>query len=72
MNFELLKARKELDLTQQEIADKAGTTRGRYNRIELEQTKATIEEAYKIADAVNKKVDEIFLIKDANKISKVV
>jgi DNA-binding XRE family transcriptional regulator len=61
VNFELLKARKEADFTQQGMESETGIKRQRYNRIELEKTKPTIDEAYIIAKVVNKKLEEIFL-----------
>jgi DNA-binding XRE family transcriptional regulator len=61
MNFELLKARKELSLTQADMERLTGIKRFRYNRIELDKIKPTINEVYAIAKVVNKKVEEIFL-----------
>ncbi len=70
MNFELLKARKESKLTQEELANLASIERNRYSRIELGKTKANIEEALKLAIVLNKKADEIFLVMNADNISK--
>jgi DNA-binding XRE family transcriptional regulator len=72
LNFELLKARKELGLTQEELASSIGMKRDRYNRIELGKTPASIEEALMLAKAVEKNVEEIFLPKNANMISKAI
>lgn len=61
MNFELLRARKEAGLTQQELAGMVGIERSTYTRIEQAKTIPFIDIAYKLAEVLNKPVEKIFL-----------
>jgi DNA-binding XRE family transcriptional regulator len=66
VNFELFKARKEKNLTQQQLADVATLKRSRYCRIELGKVEPTVWEAFKIATAVERNIDEIFLFSNVH------
>ena len=58
----LRRLRVELDLTQKEFAKLIDMPLSTYRKKERVETYFTIEEAYTIANAVSKSIDEIFLI----------
>ena len=58
----LRRLRGELDLTQKEFAKLIDMPLSTYIKKEKGETNFTIEEAYTIANAVSKSIDEIFLI----------
>ena len=58
----LRRLRGELDLTQKEFAKLIDMPLSTYRKKERGETYFTIEEAYTIANAVSKSIDEIFLI----------
>ena len=58
----LRRLRGELDLTQKEFAKLIDMPLSTYSKMEKGVTNFTIEEAYTIANAVSKTIDEIFLI----------
>ena len=57
----LRRLRVELDLTQKEFAKLIDMALSTYRKKEKGETNFTIEEAYTIANAVSKSIDEIFL-----------
>jgi DNA-binding XRE family transcriptional regulator len=61
MRFELLVLRKKAGLTQKQFAKKIGMKAERYCRIEREEVKPTVDEAFIIADAVGRDVRTLFL-----------
>ena len=58
----LRRLRVELDLTQKDFAKLIDMPLSTYRKKEKGETNFTIEEAYTIANAVSKSIDEIFLI----------
>ena len=58
---ELTKARKELNMTQEQVAKAVGIDRTAYTRIEGGKRKPTVDVALKIASLLGKKVEDIFL-----------
>lgn len=58
----LLEARKNLGLTQEQLASKVGINRASLSHIERGSRKPSLPLAIKLAAAVNKTVEEIFLI----------
>lgn len=67
MNLQLLIIRKQAGLTQKEFAEKVGIEPNRYSRIERDEIKPTIDEAFSIGDAFDCDPREIFLSKIAQK-----
>jgi putative transcriptional regulator len=61
MRQELYDARKEYGLTQEQLALASGIERTTYNRIERGTRKPDIDIALRIANALNKTVEDIFL-----------
>ena len=57
----LRRKREELDLTQKEFAKLIDMPLSTHRKKEKGETNFTIEEAYTIANAVSKTIDEIFL-----------
>ncbi|WP_083226907.1 MULTISPECIES: helix-turn-helix transcriptional regulator [Lysinibacillus] len=53
--------RKKLGLTQEALARECGVVRHTINCIENDKYDPTLELAFKIAKALNKKVDEVFI-----------
>lgn len=53
--------RKNLGMTQEELAKKCGVVRQTINCIENDKYDPTLELAFKIAKVLNKKVDEVFI-----------
>jgi len=60
MKSNLKKLRKEAGLTMQQLADKAGTSRGHIHALEKPHSSPTLETAYKVADAININIYEIW------------
>lgn len=56
----LIRKRKELDLTQVEVAEKLDITRAFYSHIETGTRNPTLKLAKKIADFFDMKIDDIF------------
>ena len=68
MRFELLRARKNAGMTQQQIAERIGIPRYKYSKIENGSQKSVdIDMAKTIARAFNVGLDDIFLPSDAQK-----
>lgn len=61
MSSKLLIARKEVGLTQEQVASAIGIDRSAYSRIENGIQKPSVDVALKIAILLGKKVEEIFL-----------
>lgn len=61
---ELIKARKQLNLTQQQVAIAVGIDRTAYSRIECGHRKPAVDVAIRIAALLGKQVEEIFLPDD--------
>ncbi len=53
----------ENEMTQQELADKAGVTRQTINAIEASKYSPSLALAFRIASIFDKKVDEVFWVK---------
>lgn len=64
MRKKLIAARKEANLTQQQMADLAGIDRSYYAHIERAARRPSLTVALKIAQVLGKRVEEIFLPSD--------
>lgn len=64
MRQQLIAARKEANLTQQELADLINIDRSYYAHIERGARRPSLMVALKIAQVLGKKVEEIFLPSD--------
>lgn len=51
------------EMTQQELADKVGVTRQTINALEAAKYSPSLELAFKIADAFNKPLEDVFKYK---------
>lgn len=60
MIYTVKQARVLRDLTQAQMAEKMGISRGTYRKIEENPKSATVEQAYKISDITGVNIDEIF------------
>jgi putative transcriptional regulator len=60
LNQNLIARRAKLNLTQQEVADRARITRSFYTRIECGSRSPSIAVAKRIADALKTTVDKLF------------
>lgn len=63
MTNSMRKRRRELDITQEELARMAGITRGYVVTLENKNRKPSVEVALKIANALDCDVEDIFLRK---------
>ena len=71
MRFELLRARKNAGMTQQQIAERVGIPRYKYSKIENGGQKSVdVEMARTIARTLNVSLEDIFLPDDAQKMRK--
>ncbi|WP_079480881.1 helix-turn-helix transcriptional regulator [Halobacillus salinus] len=57
---ELIQARKRLDLTQEQLAERVGLSRGYLSNVEKGNHNPSLETAKKLAKALNKTLDELF------------
>ncbi|MTI61981.1 MAG: helix-turn-helix transcriptional regulator [Firmicutes bacterium] len=70
MRTKLRTRRKELNLTQQEVADKVGIHRATYTNIENGKANPSFKTMQKIKKALNTEKDDIFLTKNVQKMNK--
>lgn len=62
MRVNMVNRRKELSLTQEEVANKSGIARTTYTNIELGDKNPSLAVALRLKKALNVKNDDIFLI----------
>jgi putative transcriptional regulator len=65
----LIKARKDLGLTQEEFAKRAKLSRPMYSNVERGAVSPSLPVAYRIAKTANKSMEEIFFGRNARKMS---
>lgn len=68
MRLELLVARKKAGMTQEQVATAVGIERTVYTRIELGKQTPSVDVAMAIARVFNKRVEDIFLPSNVDKI----
>jgi len=61
MDNRLREFRARLDLTQEDLADRAGVTRQTINAIEKERYDPSLELAFKLANIFGVKIEELFV-----------
>lgn len=67
MNVELKRKRQKSGLTQQQIADEVGISKGYYSLIERGERRTSYELAFQIAQVLKTKPDAIFLSFESTK-----
>jgi putative transcriptional regulator len=66
----LIEARKDQNLTQEELAEKAKLSRGMLSNIERGYALPSLPVAYRIAKVLNRPIEYLFFDVDAQKMSK--
>ena len=67
MIYSVKQARRLCDYTQIEMAERIGVSRDIYRKIEAHPQTATIQQAYKIAEATGLSIDQIFFSENSTK-----
>lgn len=62
MKTNIKRLRKEMNLSQEQLANEVGTTRQTITSIECEKYTASLQLAFKISTFFNKSVEEVFIM----------
>lgn len=66
----LIRARNEMNLTQDEVAKLAGISRTMYTNIELGKATPSLNRAYQIAKVLKKSIEQLFFNQKVQKLNK--